>query len=201
MTLTWPDVLKHSPCSEAVEWGKVAFDGKESVETVELFERLIRDERLDWANWMIVRCMGYKRCVSYAVFAAEQVVWIYEKQYPEDSRPREAIETARRCVEDPTDKNKAAARTAVEASVWAAWAVGAARTAAGAAGEASVWAAWAAGTAVEASVWAARTAAEASVWAAWSAGTAGAVAGETAKRNMQLKILNYGIGLLNGSQG
>ena len=48
-------------------------DGKE------LVEALIADKKLDWANWLIVRIMDYKRYVSYAVYAAEQVIDIYEK--------------------------------------------------------------------------------------------------------------------------
>jgi len=33
--------------------------------------------------------------VKLAIFAAEQVIEIYEKKYPNDKRPREAIEAAK----------------------------------------------------------------------------------------------------------
>jgi hypothetical protein len=44
------------------------------------------------------------------------VLPIFEKEFPDDDRPRKAIEAARRCIDDPSDGNKAAAEAA------AAWA-------------------------------------------------------------------------------
>ena len=112
--------------------------------------------------------MTYEQSVSYAVFAAEQVIDIYEKKYPDDKRPRQAIDAAKACIKNPSVKNKAAARAAW-AAAWAA--AGAAAGAAEAAG-----AAWAAAGA-------AAGAAEAAGAAAWA---------------MKEKILKYGIKLLGG---
>ena len=42
----------------------------------------------------------------YAVFSAEQVIDIYEKKYPDNKKPRLAIEAAKKCIEDPSSKNK-----------------------------------------------------------------------------------------------
>ena len=47
--------------------------------------------------------------VQYAVFAAEQVIDLFEQKYPDDKRPREAIEAAKKCIDDPSEKNKVAA--------------------------------------------------------------------------------------------
>jgi hypothetical protein len=60
--------------------------------------------------------MNYKQYVSYAVFAAEQVVGIYEKKYPDDKRARKAIEAAKLCISKPTEENKRAAYTAAYAA-------------------------------------------------------------------------------------
>jgi len=59
--------------------------------------------------------MEYNQYVSYAIFAAEQVLDIYEKQYPDDKRPRQAIDAAKKCLKDPSKKNKNAAYAAYAA--------------------------------------------------------------------------------------
>ena len=83
------------------------FEGSE-MDGVKAVKKCIRIKRLDWANWLIVRIMEYKQYVSYAVFAAEQVIDIFERKYPEDNRPRKAIEAAKSCIANPSKENKSA---------------------------------------------------------------------------------------------
>ena len=78
---------------------------------------------------------GYRMYVSYAVYAAEQVIDIYEKKCPNDKRPRKAIEAAKACIKNPSAKNKEAAARAAGAAARAAEA--AARAAGAAAGAAA----------------------------------------------------------------
>jgi hypothetical protein len=55
--------------------------------------------------------------VALAVFAAEQVIGIFEKEYRDDDRPRKAIEAAKRYLENPTDRNAVdAAHAAADAA-------------------------------------------------------------------------------------
>ena len=121
-------------------------------------EKLIKEKHLDWANWTIVRVMDYKQYVSYAVFAAEQVIQIYEKKYPDDKRSREAIEAAKKCIKNPSEKNKKAADAAADAAAHAA----------------------------------AYAAAHAAAYAAAHA------AADAAAHTMKIKILEYGMKLLEG---
>ena len=116
----------------------------ENKEPVAVIRQLVADDHWDWANWLLPRLMDYKGYVSYAVFAALQVIDIYEKKYPNDKRPRLAIEAAQRCIDDPSKKNKLEA----EAAAWAAWAAW--PPAAEAAWPPAAWAAWAARAAAEA---------------------------------------------------
>jgi len=58
--------------------------------------------------------------VSLAIFAAKLVIGIYEKKYPGEDRPREAIEAAKKWLADPTEKNSAAANAAANAAYAAA---------------------------------------------------------------------------------
>lgn len=149
-------------------------DKYENKEPVAVIRQLVADNHWDWANWLLPRLMDYKGYVSYAVFAALQVIDIYEKKYPNDKRPRLAIEAAQRCIDDPSKKNKleAAAR---------AWSAEEA-----AAEEAEIKipeAAWAAAAAARAAEEAARAAEE----AAWAAAAAEA--------EIKAKIIEYGISL------
>ena len=106
------------------------------------------DDKECWEKMRIVKAWKWtkKDSVSLAIYAAKLVLPIFEKEYPDDKIPREAIEAAIKYLKNPSKKNRmaagaaadAAAREAArvaEAAAWAAaWAAGAAaRTAVGAA--------------------------------------------------------------------
>jgi len=205
-TITKAWLEKRDACSEGIEW----FLNQNEREPIKIIQKLMKEDLFDWANWLIVRLMEYKQYVSYAVYAAEQVLDIYEKKYPDDIRPRNAIKAAKACVKNNTKKNRAAAwaagdaawdaaRAAAVAARDAAWdAARAARDAARAARDAAWDAAWDAardaGDAARAAAWdAAGDAARAARAAAWDAARAAAGAAGDAMRQ---KILNYGIKLL-----
>ena len=115
--------------------------------------------------------------IEFSVRCAEHVLHFYEDKYPDDKRPRKAIETARVCI---TDKSP-------EARVAAGAARAAARAVARAAGDAAeaAWEDAAAGDAVWAAAWedAAWAAARDAVWAAWAARDAAWAAARDAARD------------------
>ena len=82
-----------------------------------VIRRLVADDHWCYANWLLPRLMDYRGYVSYAVYAAELVLPIWEKKYPDDKRPHKAIEAMKRCIDDPSDENKAAA---ARSAAWAA---------------------------------------------------------------------------------
>ena len=108
ITKAW--LQKQGACVEAIE----AWADEKDHTTVATLRRLTKRNQLEWANWLIVRIMTRDQYLRYAIYAAKQVLHLYEKQYPDDKRPREAIRAAERCLKSNTQKNKAAA--------WAAWA-------------------------------------------------------------------------------
>jgi len=116
MNITTKLLQSLNACQEGI--GLVATYEDKEVEVV--IRRLVADDHWDWANWLLPRLMNYKGYVSYAVFAAELVLPIWEKEYPDDQRPRQAIEAAKRCIDDPSEKNKNAAQWAARAEAWAA---------------------------------------------------------------------------------
>ena len=189
LTEKW--LIKNDACQEAVEqWEN---EGCEP-DLIKVLNRCIKLKKYDWGNWLIVRKMTYEQSVSYAVFAAEQAIDIYEKKYPDDKRPRQAIDAAKACIKNPSVENKAAAEAA-EAASWAA--AEAAEAASWAAARAARAAARAARAAAEAAARAAARAAEAA-GAAWAAAWAAARAAGAAAWAMKEKILKYGIKLLGG---
>jgi len=142
-----------------------------------IFEVEVGDEIVHADDKSVVRtcrltreCTGWNERTArlFACDCAEHVLSLYEAQYPDDGRPRKAIEIARRYAEGKAaveelaaarDAARAAAReaalntslaaaeAAAEDAAWAAaWAAAedAARAAAGAAWAASLAAAWAA---------------------------------------------------------
>jgi hypothetical protein len=104
--------------------------------------------------------------VALAVFAARQVLANFESVYPEDTRPRKAIEAY---ILDPSADNKYAAWFAAEFAAWSAWfaAESAARSAR------SAW------SAAES----ARSAVESAARSAWSAAESAARSAESAARS------------------
>jgi hypothetical protein len=175
ITLKWLE--EKEACQEGLDW----FKSQYKMDSIKVLEKLIAEDKLNWANWLIVRLMEYKQYVSYAIFATEQVLPIFEKQFPNDDRPRKAIEAAKKCVINPSKENKKAYAAAAAAAAADAAAAAAAADAAKAAAAAAA-AAYAA-------------AAAAAYAAAYDATDAAATI--VNRKKMLLRILNYGMKLLN----
>ena len=129
MKLSVRILKKHGACVEAVDWVK----GRKNKSYKALFSECLAGDHLDWANWMLVRLLNKENKIRYAIYAAEQVIKIYEDKYPGDDRPRNAIQAAKRYLKNPSDENAAYAAAdaadAADAAAYAARAVDAARAA------------------------------------------------------------------------
>ena len=172
---------KNNACIGGVKWFKEQqeISAVKNPDRVILLKLLMKEDKLDWANWAIVRVMKRKQYLAYAIFSAEQVLDIFEKAYPDDKHPRQAIEAAKNVLKNDTPKNRAASRAASLAS----------EAASEAASRASEAASWASEAASEAASRASEAASRAAPWAtSW--------ASEAAKKEMQIRILNFGIKLL-----
>lgn len=166
MKLTKAYLEKVNACGSGIRW----FTEQDETDGKKVVKKLMKDH-LDWANWLICRIFNKKQKVMYAIYAAKQVLSIYEKEYPDDKRPRKAIEAAQAYLDNPCKKTKA------DAYVAAAVAAAAAATAA----------AYAAAYDDDAA---------AATYAAYAATyDAGAYA---ARKQMRTKILTYGMSLLRG---
>ena len=99
-------------------------------------ESIIDSNKQCWRKMKIVKAYNWtkKDSVALAIFSAELVLDSFEKQYPGDLRPRNAIKAAKKVLKNDNEKNRSAARSAAlaagSAEGPAAWSAG------------SAWAAW-----------------------------------------------------------
>ncbi len=110
ITLDWLRRLR--TCSDAVEEYKY----RKIKDTSQILRTLIKEEKWEWFSWIAARLMTHKQKVKWAIFCAEQVIAIYEKQYPGDARPRRAIGAAKLWVKHPNIETKSATDNAAQAT-------------------------------------------------------------------------------------
>ena len=211
MLITSDKLQELRACVEAVNFFEEHY---KEIEIVELLRDVVKYEEeiskeynsnvYGWRYWLIASILSRKAAVRFAVYAAEKVLHIYEDEYPEDKRPREAIEAAKAYLENPkADAIAYAARDAAY-DAYAAWAAYAVRDAYDADGWVAYVAnaAWAARAVACVTAYAARgeTANAAYVVgdAAWYASYAPYVAAYAAASATAVKdeILEFGIKLL-----
>jgi len=185
VTKNW--LIKHNACSDGMSF--VTEHKLIDTDECHFIRQLVKLDKYQWALWLLVRRLDRKNRIRFAVYCAKDVLPIYEAEYPNDDRPRKAIEAAETCMKSNTKKNRDAARVASRAATAAAWAAWAAADAARAA-DTAVRAA-----AARAAAWAADTA-----WAADAANTVRAAARAAAinDQSAMLRYIEYGVGLLEG---
>ena len=106
----WKNLIKHYP-----NWEGTA------LEFLDLEHISVEDKQ-----WLFLReeYIPKRELHLYACFCAEQVLHIFEKEYPDDKRPREAIEAKRlwldgKISDDALDSAWDSARASAWDSVWA----------------------------------------------------------------------------------
>ena len=177
------------PCYEGYKW--YVKNCKSTQDTVDIIKMLIKENELDWANWVMSRTLSGENKVRYAIYAAEKVIGIFEEKYPDDKRPRLAIEASKNYLANPCHRTKASAAKAAKAAYAAADAADAAYAAR------AVYAAKAAYAASDASDAADATACSAYYTAADAAYNAAYAASDAASPAMLKKIIDYGLTLFD----
>jgi hypothetical protein len=164
MLISSDKIKAFNPCNEGWSW---YLDNASHI--TDLKELLLRVDAKnpEWCRWLFTRLMTREQCIEIAIFSAEQVVGEYERKYPNDARPRNAIDAAKAVLKSDTEENREKAYAAAYAAYYAA-AANAADAAANAAN-----AAWFAANA--AAYAAAANAAAAAACVAWSAVNAAAM--------------------------
>jgi len=82
--------------------------------------KLTTTKELSCPDWYIDDKKRRRVQVQFAVLCAESVLHIYENQYPDDNRPRKAIEAAQNYLKKPSNAAAKAANAAANAASYAA---------------------------------------------------------------------------------
>ena len=159
--------------------------------------QMVGDDKITCEHMTLIRAWKWtkKDSVALSIYAAELVIENFERQYPNDRRPREAIEAAKAWIINPCESTESAARSA-ESAAWsaesAAWsAAWSAESAAWSARSAAWSAAWSARSAesaawsAESAAWSAESAARSAESAAWSAAWSAESAAWSAARSAE----------------
>jgi len=172
MNITKEKLLELNACINSITW----LEQNSGITTVEQGIALLWEtdhpEKFNWSNWILSRVLNHKNRVRYAAHAAELVLPLWEKEFPKDKRPHEAVNAAKAWLENPSPDNKEKCNQAS-----AAWYAGYA-------------AAYAARAAADATAWAAR-AVDAAKVATWAAG---------ADPTKAKEIIDYGLNLLQNQE-
>ena len=118
MKITLKQLTEWSACKEGVELFKSKCG--ESVDLKKFAKIAISLEKFDYAWWTIKHLLKKEQSVKIAIYTAEKVIDVFEKKYPNDDRPRKAIEAAKAWLKEPTGTNRAAAKAAAAAAAAAA---------------------------------------------------------------------------------
>jgi hypothetical protein len=133
MKITQKWLEEKNACSDGTAWWLKNKEGNAE----KLAKKLIKAEQYEWGNWLLPKVFTTTQNIKYAIFAAEQVIEIYEKQYPKDDIPRKAIEAAKAYIDNPNDTTANVAYAAFAAARAAAYAAADAADAAFAAARAA----------------------------------------------------------------
>jgi hypothetical protein len=105
MNMSVAKLTKLGACSDGIQYFK---DNKFKTIEQAILSILKTDhpERFNWSSWLIVTVINKNSRIRYAIYAAEQVLPIFEKKYPEDKTPRKVIQAAKRYLKKPSEENK-----------------------------------------------------------------------------------------------
>jgi hypothetical protein len=120
MKITTQWLNKVEACSGGIDWVKQ----QKETDPIKLIQIALKAKKttwndediLDYCNWGITRIFTKDECIRYAIYAAEKVIKIYEDRYPDDSRPRDAINAAKKYLKNPSDAAAYAASNAAYAA-------------------------------------------------------------------------------------
>ena len=113
MKITVAVLKKWGACEEGIE----RF-GKKSMMLEKMILKLKEKKRYDWIWWTMRHTLDKTQSVKVAIYAAESVIDIFERKYPNDKRPRKAIKAAKAWLKNPCEQTAARAAEA-EAATWA----------------------------------------------------------------------------------
>ena len=111
MNISARRLKKMGACSDGLDWFRENY-GTKNVNAVDALRLSLRQNKHSDCNWFLSTALNRGNKIRYACYAAKQVLEIFEDQYPNEKRPRQAINAALKCIKNDTNKNREAARAA-----------------------------------------------------------------------------------------
>lgn len=101
MKITKQKIESLGPCIDGYNW--YLFNGTE-----DLLETLLKvnEERPSWVTWALLKLMSKIQYLTLSIFSSEQILHLFENKYPNDKRPRLAIEAAKAVLFNNTEENR-----------------------------------------------------------------------------------------------
>ena len=109
-------LMQFEPCRDGVDW----FKSQTDTSPLALLDAAKTDKEQRYLSWGLTRLLNRNNNIRLAIFSAESVLDVFEKELPKDMRPRQAIAAARAVLENDTSENRESARAAARASDYAA---------------------------------------------------------------------------------
>jgi len=72
-------LIEKNACSPGKKW----FNNQNENDGIKVVKKLIAEQKLEWANWLIVHVIERDQDVKYAVFSAKQVTYLWKDKYPD----------------------------------------------------------------------------------------------------------------------
>lgn len=95
MKTTLNEIRKYRPCADGWKTLLASLNKTEADDEPLSFSHILASNGIRDAIWC-TRVLPKNEIVSFAADVAESVLHIYESKYPDDGRPRKAIESARK---------------------------------------------------------------------------------------------------------
>ena len=143
--------------------------------------KIISNDKEVYSEMKILRAWKWKKedSVALAIYSAKLCLKNFEKVYPDDKRPRQAIEAAINYLKEPTKENMSAAMSAGSDAWSAAWSAE------------SAWsAAWSAAMYAGSDAWSAAWSTESAAWSAAGSATIKKISTWMSKRVKELQSYN-----------
>ena len=91
-----------------------------SLEDFILLDKITYDDKV----WVVTRLFSREQNAKWSLLCASSILSIFESKYPDDKRPRKALEAAELYLRHPTEENRKAAKdaadTAADAAIYSA---------------------------------------------------------------------------------
>ena len=94
-TLTIKQLKALGPCAEGFKW----YSNNIKTDDLESILLQLAEHRWDWCRWLMVMVLNEKQNRLLAIYCAELVLPIFESKYPDDKRPRKAVEATKDFME------------------------------------------------------------------------------------------------------